>query len=143
MRLLSLLVLAAVGLAGQAAKEANSRYETPEGRRAVGAGLGRSSRDAEQRPRELVDAMRLKPGMTVADIGTGVGYMLPWLSHAVGSEGRVLAEDIFDDLLNSARERTENEKLANVSFVKGTEHDPNLPANSVDDALALDSYHHY
>src|SRR5204863_8895049 len=30
-----------------------------------------------------------------------------------------------------------------VTFVKGTEHTPQLPAGSVDVALALDSYHHY
>ena len=42
--------------------------------------------------------------MTVADVGTGVGYMLPFLSKAVGANGRVLAEDIFDDFL--ARRRT-------------------------------------
>jgi ubiquinone/menaquinone biosynthesis C-methylase UbiE len=87
--------------------------------------------------------MQLRPGMTVADIGTGVGYMLPYLSKAVGPQGRVLAEDIFDDFLAQAKTRAAEAKLANVTFVKGTEHGPQLPEGSTDVALALDSYHHY
>lgn len=127
----------------QVATDANSRYQTPEGRKAVAAGLGSVGRDATERPQELVDAMALKPGSTVADIGTGIGYMLPYLSRAVGPSGRVLAEDIFDDFLAAAKQRASEQKLANVEFVKGAETDPHLPDGSVDVILALDSYHHY
>jgi predicted methyltransferase len=127
----------------QAATDANTRYQTAEGRKAVAAGLASIGRDATERPQELVDAMALKPGMTVADIGTGVGYMLPYLSPAVGPAGRVLAEDIFDDFLNAAKQRAGDRKLGNVTFIKGTETDPRLADGSVDVILALDSYHHY
>lgn len=141
-RILLALVFCAAACA-QVAKEANSRYETHEGRQAVAKGLSAPDRDARQKPEELVRAMQVKPGMTVADIGTGVGYMLPFLSRAVASDGRVLAEDIFDDFLDQARERAAREKLANVTFIKGSTTDPDLPANAVDEILALDSYHHY
>ncbi len=128
---------------GQVATDANSRYQTADGRKAVAAGLASVGRDATERPQELVDAMALKPGMTVADIGTGVGYMLPYLSRAVGATGRVMAEDIFDDFLATAKQRAQEQKLGNVSFVRGTETDPRLADDSVDVVLALDSYHHY
>jgi ubiquinone/menaquinone biosynthesis C-methylase UbiE len=127
----------------QVAKDANQRYQTPEGRGAVAKGLGSSTRDERQKPRELVEAMGLRPGMTVADIGTGVGYMLPFLSQAVGASGMVLAEDIFDDFMAQAKTRVVENKLGNVTFIKGTEHGPQLPDKAVDVALALDSYHHY
>jgi ubiquinone/menaquinone biosynthesis C-methylase UbiE len=143
MRRLAAVSLFCFALYGQAAKTANERYQTPAGREAVAKGLGASSRDERQKPQELVDAMQLRAGMTVADIGTGVGYMLPFLSKAVGPQGHVLAEDIFDDFLAQARTRVADAKLANVTFVKGTEHGPQLPEGSVDVALALDSYHHY
>jgi len=61
----------------------------------------------------------------------------------VGSEGKVIAEDLFDDFLANAKQRAEAMKLANVIFVKGTETDPNLPAGGVDVELALDVYHHF
>jgi len=127
----------------QVATDANQRYQTAEGRKAVAANLGNPERDATERPQELVDAMGLKPGMTVADIGTGVGYMLPYLSRAVGPSGRVLAEDIFDDFLNAARESAQEKNLTNVAFIKGTETNPRLEDGAVDVILALDSYHHY
>ena len=143
MKLWILAAACAAALAGQVASEANRHYQTPEQREAMAKGLSRAGRDALQKPAELVAHMDLQPGMTVADIGTGSGYMLPHLSRAVGPSGRVLAEDVFDDFLARAREGARSAKLANVTFIQGTAKDPALPAGAVDVALALDSYHHY
>ena len=128
---------------GQVAKQANEGYQTPEGRDTVAKTLSAADRDEKQKPRELVAAMPLKPTMVVADIGTGTGYMLPFLSEAVGAHGRVLSEDIFPDFLEKAKNTAKQHKLANVEFIQGTETDPSLPENGVDVVLALDSYHHW
>jgi ubiquinone/menaquinone biosynthesis C-methylase UbiE len=136
------LVLTA-GLTAQVAKQANSTYQTEEGRKQVAAGLADPARDEKQKPRELVQAMGLQRGMTVADVGTGIGYMLPFLSRAVGRQGHVIGEDIFDDFLASAKQVAQNQNLGNVTFVKGTESDPNLPEGQVDEVLVLDVYHHF
>ena len=142
MKLLLVPVLISTALA-QVAEKANSGYKTPEGREQVARTLIAPDRDARQKPEELVQAMSIKPGMVVADVGTGAGYMLPFLSRAVGANGRVLAEDIQDDFLAKARSKAESEKLGNVTYIKGSETDPMLPRGGVDVALALDSYHHY
>jgi ubiquinone/menaquinone biosynthesis C-methylase UbiE len=139
---LAALALSGV-LAAQVAGPANSGYQTEEQRKAVANGLADPARDAKQKPGDLVRAMGLQPGMTVADVGTGIGYMLPFLSRRVGPTGRVIAEDIFDDFLESAKQRAANQKLENVTFVKGTESDPNLPEGQLDAVLALDVYHHF
>jgi len=140
-------VFAALALAGamsaQVATQANSQYQTEQGRKTMAAGLGSPDRDEFEKPREVVRAMALQKGMTVADVGTGIGYMLPFLSRAVGPEGRVIAEDIFDDFLASAKQRAQNRNLANVTFVRGTETDPTLPEGAADEVLALDVYHHF
>lgn len=141
--LISFLLLAQFSAFSQVAKDANERYRTEQGREAVARGLSAPDRNAKQRPRELVNAMAIRPGMTVADVGTGVGYMLPYLSKAVGADGRVIAEDIFDDFLAKAKDTAAKAKLENVTFVKGSDTNPNLPAGAVDLILALDSYHHY
>jgi len=138
-----LLCLLAAAMHAQVATQANERYQTPQGREQIAHGLDSSNRDAEERPAELVKEIGVQTGMTVADIGTGVGYMLPYLSRAVGDSGKVYAEDIFDDFLARARSHATKAGLKNVEFIKGNEHSPELPAHSFDVILALDSYHHY
>ena len=136
-------LLLAGTLAAQVAGQANSGYQTEQQRKSVASGLADPARDEKQKPGELIRAMGLQPGMTVADVGTGIGYMLPFLSRRVGAGGHVIAEDIFDDFLASAKQRVANQKLENVTFVKGTETDPKLPEAGVDVVLALDVYHHF
>lgn len=130
-------------LAAQVATQANSQYQTPDGRKAVAATLGAPDRDQRQKPGQLVRAAGLMRGMTVADVGTGIGYMLPFLSRGVGPMGRVFAEDIFDDYLAAARQTAEAQHLDNIVYVKGTDMDPKLPENSFDLVLVLDVYHHF
>jgi predicted methyltransferase len=131
------------GLAAQVAGPANSGYQTEQQRKGVASGLADPARDEKQKPGELIRAMGLQAGMTVADVGTGIGYMLPFLSRRVAPGGRVIAEDIFDDFLASAKQRAANQKLDNVTFVKGTDTDPGLPEAAVDIVLALDVYHDF
>jgi ubiquinone/menaquinone biosynthesis C-methylase UbiE len=136
--------LAVVGAAwAQVAKEANKNYQTEEGRAALARGLGNPAREQMQKPAEVVAALGIKPGATVADVGTGVGFMLPYLSQAVGPSGIVLAEDIQPDFLAAARKKAADEKLGNVTLVLGAETDPKLPAGAVDLELLLDVYHHF
>lgn len=143
MKKMTLALALAGALCAQVAQQANSGYQTEAGRKSVAQSLGAPSRDQTEKPGELVRNMGLQPGMTVADIGTGVGYMLPFLSKRVGPTGHVLAEDIFDDFLAAAKQTAANQHLANVAFVKGSETDPNLPEGQVDMALVLDAYHHF
>jgi len=142
-RHIALCLCACSPLFGQAAAEANKGYQTKEQRAGVASSLSSATRDARQKPKELVAAMNLKPGMTVADLGTGVGYMLPFLSEAVGPSGTVVAQDIFSDFLDQARAKAAKEKLGNVRFVEGSASDAKLERESVDVLLALDAYHHF
>ncbi len=144
MKKLAIAAMMAAGVLGaQVAQQANSTYQTEAGRKTVADGLKAPTREATQNPGALINSMGLQPGMTVADIGTGVGYMLPFLSRRVGPAGRVVAEDIFDDFLASAKQTAEEQKLANVTFVKGSETDPHLQEGTIDMELVLDAYHHF
>jgi len=140
---LALFLICASIAVPQVADEANRTYRTPEGRDAVARGLADPHRDETQKPRELVEAMGLKPGQSVADVGTGVGYMLPYLSGAVGPTGHVMAEDIAQDFLDKAKLRVRTGNLKNVAFVLGTDKDPKLPADTFNAVLVLDTYHHF
>lgn len=128
---------------GQVAGPANSGYRTKEGREQVAAGLVSPDREARQKPRELVAALDLKAGMAVVDLGTGAGFMLPYLSQAVGAEGTVIAEDIQQDFLDKARAKSDQDHLRNIRFVLGTDKDPHLTPGAADLILVLDAYHHF
>ena len=142
-RLLLAIPACAALLTAQVADYANTNYRTEEGRAKVAQGLNSHDREQTQKPRDLVAQLKLAPGMTVADIGTGVGFMLPYLQEAVGAQGKVVAEDIFPDFLDKAKANAAAKKLENVTFVHGTVKDPKLPAEAVDVALVLDAYHHF
>ena len=126
---------------GQAAPGSNDRYKTAEGRAGMAVTLDGEHRDTRQKPKQLIAAMKIGTGMTVVDIGTGVGYMLPFVSEAVGKNGRVIAEDIFPDFL--AKAKTKAGALGNVSFVLGTEKDAKIEAGVADLIFILDAYHHF
>lgn len=143
MRNASALFALASALSAQVATEANKGYATAEGRANVGKTLTDPGRDARQKPVELIAALGLKPGMTVVDLGTGPGYMLPYLSAAVAPNGKVMAEDIHTDFLDQARERAKASGLKNVAFILGSNDDPRLPGAAADMIFVLDSYHHF
>jgi len=141
-KLCCLFLFACLGFA-QVAEKANEGYKTSEGRASVAKGLDSTDREQRQKPREIVDAMGLKPGDAVADVGTGVGFMLPYLSHAVGDRGQVYGEDIQTDFLDKARTKAQTGNLKNVKFVLGSDRDPKLPADTLEGVLVLDVYHHF
>lgn len=138
-----LLLICAAAAMPQVATQANEGYKTKEGRAAVAKVLADPERSERQRPRDIVAAMDLKPGETAADIGTGVGFMLPYLSQAVGDKGHVVGEDIQQDFLDQAKANVRMHQLKNVEFILGTDKDPKLPAETLSAALVLDVYHHF
>lgn len=127
----------------QVAKKANEAYQTKEGREGIAKTLADPHRDERQHPRDIVAALNLKKGQTVVDLGTGVGYMLPYLSQAVGPTGTVIAEDIAQDFIDKAKQRASAIGLRNVQFILGTAQDPMLPGDKADAVLVLDVYHHF
>src|SRR3954451_6554624 len=62
--------------------------------------LERSEREPEEHPDEMLDAIGIKPGMAVADVGAGIGYLTTKLARRVGPGGRVYATDIQPEMLS-------------------------------------------
>ena len=50
--------------------------------------------EAYRQPQKIVAALALAPGMRVADVGAGRGFLTTRLAAAVGARGRVVATDI-------------------------------------------------
>jgi SAM-dependent methyltransferase len=105
--------------------------------------LVRAEREREERPELALDLIGINKGMTVADIGAGVGYFSLRLATRVGSEGRVYATDIQPKMLAMLVANAERAGLRNIETILGTETDSRLPPDSIDVALLVDVYHEF
>lgn len=100
------------------------------------------SRDAWQKPAQIAEAMTIEPGMSVADIGAGTGYFVPHLSGAVGTEGKVIAVDIEQVMLDYIAQSAEREGWTNVETLLAGEDTSSLGATSVDRIITVNTWHH-
>jgi predicted methyltransferase len=102
-----------------------------------------TTRDTWQHPREVMDALELKSGSAVADVGCGNGYFTFRLADRVGATGKVYAVDIMADRIQKVRERATEKRLAQIIAVVGDPDDPHLPASSLDAILVVNAYHEF
>lgn len=105
--------------------------------------LERPEREKEEKLSLMVRSLKIKPGMTVADIGAGSGVISAMMAKAVGEDGTVLAVDIQDEMLMRLDKNMKARGITNVKPVLGTEKNPNLKPNTVDLAFMVDVYHEF
>lgn len=103
--------------------------------------LERSERMREEQPEKALDLIGIQPGMTVADVGAGTGYMTLRIARRVGPTGKVYANDIQPVMLERLTENARKADLTNIETVLGSEGDPKLPAGSIDLVVMVDVYH--
>lgn len=96
-----------------------------------------------QPPDQVMDAIGVKPGMSVAEIGAGRGRYVVQLAVRVGEEGKVLAEDISSSSLRHLEQRCRRWGLENVEIILGEVADPKLPEGTLDLIFIISSYHHF
>jgi ubiquinone/menaquinone biosynthesis C-methylase UbiE len=102
--------------------------------------LERPSREVEEQPQKLIDALNLAPIDVVADIGAGTGYFSFKLAQKVFL-GKVFAVDIQPEMLDIIEFLKNENNITNVKPILGTLTNPNLPENSIDLAIMVDAYH--
>jgi predicted methyltransferase len=105
--------------------------------------LTREDREKFEQPEKVLDALNIKPGMIVADVGAGNGYFTLRLARRVKDAGRVFAVDIQQAMLDLLENSRKREGLSNIELVLSTPTDPRLPPTSVDLALLVDVYHEF
>jgi len=105
--------------------------------------LERPEREKEEAPTKLIKALNVKEGMVIADVGAGSGYHTFRLAPLVGEQGKILAVDIQQEMLDLMKKKADKQGVKNVELVKGTEQDPKLPAAGVDLIILVDVYHEF
>lgn len=95
-----------------------------------------------QPPEKIMDAIGLKAGMTIGDIGAGRGRLAVWFSVRVGESGKVYANDINKDVLDYIDRRCHRHNIKNITTILGEVEDPLLPEKELDIAFMINVYHH-
>lgn len=150
-RALATLLLSAflaLGFQTAATKQSAPGTHPVTGRRIAGvmgmAGaewLVRPERESEERPDQALDAMNIKPGMTIADLGSGVGYMTLRMAKRVGPAGKIYGVDLQPGMLERLQANAKAANITNVVPVLGEPADPKLPEGQIDLILMVDVYH--
>jgi SAM-dependent methyltransferase len=142
-------VLLALAFAG--AEPAIAQVEHPVTGRRIAPVMGpsgadwleRSERGQEEQPDKALDALDLKPGMMVGDVGAGTGFYSIRIAKRIGPSGRVYANDIQPEMLERLRENAAAQKVSNIETVLGSASDPKLPAGKLDLVILVDVYHEF
>ena len=156
---LGALLLCMAGLTHADARNPSERYSrVPAGADGIGkrymgrdiagvmgwqgaAWLEREERERDERTDLLVTALQLQPGMVVADIGAGTGYLARRMAPALMPGGKVLAVDVQPEMVSLLQSMVRQSGLTQIEPSLGTEVDVKLPASSIDLAIMVDVYH--
>jgi predicted methyltransferase len=105
--------------------------------------LERPERDQYQKPAEVIQALGLKPGMVVADLGAGSGYFTRRFVEAVTETGKVYAIDVEPEALKHVKDGIEHMHIPyTAEFILAPPDNPKLPFESVDLIFLCNVYHH-
>jgi len=102
--------------------------------------LERPSRASEERPDLLLEELRLQPGMTVADIGAGSGYLSRRMAPVV-RPGRVFAVDVQPQMVAMLTALSQKSEFKNLVPIQADADNVKLPPASIDLAVFVDVYH--
>ena len=97
---------------------------------------------SKNKPNQILEAIALKPGQSIADIGAGGGYFSLRFAEMVGRKGRVYAIDINPDFLEFIKNSAKEKRLNNVITNLATEDGLDLPEKSLDFIFMRNISHH-
>ena len=103
----------------------------------------RSGREVYDRRQDVVQALGLKAGMDIADIGAGTGFYSLLFAEQVGNSGNVFAVDVTDDFVRNIKRRASENNLNNIHAVLSKQKDARLDSHSIDMAFICNTYHHF
>ena len=140
---LALLVFFSCCALGQGASpEINEQYRDPSYSR-WRQNLESEGREVYEQRFAIVDAVALKPGQAVADVGAGTGLFTRLFAARVGPQGRVYAVDIAQEFVDGILKSARAAGLNNVTGIVSTQVSTRLEEGSVDAVFISDAYHHF
>ena len=104
---------------------------------------GPATQPLDSEAARTIEALGLRPGLSVADVGTGNGEWAERIGREVGQSGHVYATEVDRDKLNEVETRLKEVGLKNVTTILGTQEDTGLTPGCCDAILLRMVYHHF
>ncbi len=95
-----------------------------------------------QPPDKVMDAMGVKPGMLIGEVGAGNGRYAVKMAGRVGPLGKIYANDINPVKINFLNLRCKRNGITNIETILGTVTDPKLPKGKLDIVYLINTFHH-
>ena len=92
---------------------------------------------------KLIEALEIRPGSTVADVGAGGGALVPAISRHLGLAGRLYATDVNAERVSEIKKLAASASLQNVTVLEGAAAQTNLPDACCDAIFMRLVYHHF
>jgi ubiquinone/menaquinone biosynthesis C-methylase UbiE len=125
------------------AAEEHQRHRQPPDIKQYLEQLDSEDRDQYQKPRQVIEALNLKPGLAVADLGSGSGYFTRRFIESVTETGKVYAVDVEPEMLKYAEESVVHmHRSYTAEFILARPDNPKLPYGSIDLLFLCNTYHH-
>ena len=141
MKTIVLLAVLCALLAGPAL--AQDQHRRPDDIKQYLEQLDSTERNRDQKPSQVIDALKVKPGMAVADLGSGSGYFTRRFIEAVTETGMVYAIDVEPEMLAYTKESVIHMHTAyTAEFILARPDSPKLPFESVDLLFVCNTIHH-
>ncbi len=105
--------------------------------------LLRANREQEENAALMLEQLKIQPGWTICDLGSGNGYHALKMADTTGEKGTILAVDIQQQMLDMLKARAEGRGVKNIKMILGEPWDPKLPPGSCDLILLVDVYHEF
>ena len=137
------LILAMVTLCPGLATAQDHTHRRPDDIQQYLEHLDKSERDQYQKPAQVLEALRLTPGMAIADLGSGSGYFTRRFAEAVTASGIVYAIDVEPEMLAYVKQSLLGLRVPHrTRFILAGAHSPQLPTESVDLIFVCNTVHH-
>lgn len=94
-------------------------------------------------PAEVLAALALRSGETIADVGAGTGYFCLPLAQAVGPHGKVYAVDAQEEMLLLLRQKLDEAAMVNVELVPAEADNTGLPTSSCEHFFMANVWHEF
>jgi ubiquinone/menaquinone biosynthesis C-methylase UbiE len=101
-----------------------------------------SQRDNWQQPERIMDSLQIQPGMVIGEAGAGEGYFTFKLSKRIGPNGKIYANDIDSEVLETLKNQIEKDSINNIIPLHGKTEDPCFPDSSLDMVIMVYVIHH-